>query len=319
MSVEVLEPGLLTTLQDQGRHGHRHLGVGQSGALDPYSAEVANLLVGNSASCPVLEMTLRGPTLRMAIPVRIAICGARIDVRCGELSLPLWRRIDLPAGSMLRFGGCRSGARAYLAIAGGFKVRTVLDSASTDLRAGFPGLAGRALQSGDMLALGDGIRPNCRDPRIAKRWANPLPELDLQQPVIVHLLPGRDALADAGNLHSIAWSVGSASNRQGLRLSGQALRLRDSRETISEPVLPGTLQLPPDGNPILLMADAQTHGGYPRIGHAIRADWPRLAQLRPGDRLYFAPCTREEAARRWRSRQQGLARLALAMSQADQA
>lgn len=317
MSVEVLEPGLLTTVQDQGRHGYRHLGVGQSGALDSFSATVANILVGNPTGCAVLEMTLRGPVLHVTVPVRIAICGARIGVRCGEQVLPMWRRIDLPAGSVLHFGACRSGARAYLAIAGGIGIDPVLDSASCDLRAGFPGLAGRALQSGDILPLAPGVRPACREPKIASNWANPLPELDFQQPAVVHLLAGHDPIADPQSLHATAWKVGSASNRQGLRLNGDALRVLEPREAISEPVLPGTLQLPPDGTPILLLADAQTHGGYPRIGHAIAADWPRLAQLKPGDRVYFIPCTHEEASRRWRVQQQGLARLRIAVSHMD--
>ena len=319
MNMEVLEPGLLTTVQDCGRHGYRHLGVGQSGVLDSFSAAVANILVGNSPGSPLLEMTLRGPVVRFSVPVRIAICGAGIDAHCGDLVLPLWRRIDLAADSTLRFGACRSGARAYLAVNGGFEINPLLGSASTDLRAGFPGLAGRQLQAGDRVRLAHGLRPDCAEPRIARSWANPSPELDLKQPALVRLLPGSDQLADGDVLHAAAWTIGSASNRQGLRLSGASLRLRKPREAISEPVMPGTLQLPADGNPILLLADAQTHGGYPRIGHAIRADWPRLAQLRPGERVYFVPCTLEQATNLWRSQQQGLARLAIAVSQVDQA
>ncbi|TAH47425.1 MAG: biotin-dependent carboxyltransferase family protein [Gammaproteobacteria bacterium] len=319
MSIEVLEPGLLTTVQDCGRHGYRHLGVGQSGVLDSFSAAVANILVGNSPGSPLLEMTLRGPVVRFSVPARIAICGAGIDVHCGDLVLPLWRRIDLAAGSTLHFGACRSGARAYLAVNGGFEVDPILGSTSTDLRAGFPGLAGRQLQAGDRVRLAHGIQPDCSEPRIARCWANPSPELDFKQTALVHLLPGSDQLADADALHSTPWTIGSASNRQGLRLSGASLQLRNPREAISEPVMPGTVQLPADGNPILLLADAQTHGGYARIGHAIRADWPRLAQLRPGERMYFVPCSTGQASRLWRRQQQGLARLAIAVSRADQA
>ncbi|HET9032353.1 MAG TPA: biotin-dependent carboxyltransferase family protein [Dokdonella sp.] len=314
MSIVVLAPGMLSSVQDHGRCGWRHLGVGRSGALDSLSFSIANRLVGNATDMAVIEITLTGPRLRFAESARIAICGARIDASLDGQSLPGWRRIDIPAASELHFGACRSGVRAYLAVAGGFLVNSVLDSQSTDLRAGFGGIEGRALKADDQLIIGDGFRPQCDQVNIDTRWIDPAPDLDFSNPSIIRVLPGSDALDDDDALFADKWTVGNASNRQGLRLQGTPLRIADPRERISEPVLPGTLQLPSDGQPILLLADAQTHGGYPRIGHVIRADWPRLAQLRPGDALRFVRCGARQAQQLLNEQRQRLARMAIAIA-----
>ncbi|HET6434425.1 MAG TPA: biotin-dependent carboxyltransferase family protein [Xanthomonadaceae bacterium] len=313
MSVEVLAPGLLTTVQDGGRAGWRHLGVGVAGALDPYAHALANLLVGNAPDAAALEITLAGPRLRFERAVEIALCGADIDARCDGIALPRARPLRLPAGSELALGACRMGARAYLAVAGGIAVEPVLGSRSTDLRGGFGGLAGRALRAGDVLPPGDAPCCDVDAIEIAPWWIDDAPAADPRD--AIRVLPGADATAPADALYAHGWKVAAASNRQGLRLEGASLEVADGRERVSAPVAPGTVQLPPDGQPIVLLADAQTHGGYPRIGHVIRADWPRLAQLQPGDRLRFAPCTAEEAHAAWRSQQQALARLRLAIAQ----
>jgi antagonist of KipI len=314
MSVQVLAPGMLSSLQAGARSGYRHLGVGGAGALDAYSLAVANLLVGNPRAATALEITLAGPTLLFEKAVRIAICGASIETTIEGQSLPGWRRIDLPAGSQLKFGTCRKGARAYLAVAGGFAAEPVLGSASTDLRGGFGGLHGRALKAGDRLRI-DGDRTPGGELSIDSRWIDPGVDLDLEQPCTIRVLPGSAALCEPDALDAKPWRIDPASNRQGLRLRGNALQAVDTRERISEPVLPGTLQLPADGQPILLLADAQTHGGYPRIAHAIRADLPRLAQLRPGDSLRLSPCTPQTARRLYLEQQQRLARMQIALSQ----
>ncbi len=319
MSMRVESAGLLTSIQDRGRTGFRHLGVGVAGALDSHSLAIANLLVGNAADAAVLEITLTGPTLAFERAACIAICGAEIDAGIGELRIPGWRRIDIPAGSRLKFGACRRGARAYLAVAGGFAVPRVLGSASTDLRAGFGGIEGRALKAGDRLRMESGFAAQVEQVEIDRRWIDPAPDLDFAQPCRVHLLPGLDSVADADALFSNPWRVEAASNRQGLRLHGNRLALADVRERVSEPVMPGTLQLPADGNPILLLQDAQTHGGYPRIGHAIAADLPRLAQLRPGESVHFLPCTPANAQQLLAAQRQRLARMAIATASPDRA
>lgn len=314
MSVRVLAPGLLSTVQDDGRHGWRHLGVGHSGAVDAYSFAVANLLVGNASDAPALEISLQGPALHFDRGARIALCGAQVDAHIDETAIPGWRRADVPADSTLMIGACRNGARAYLAIAGGFAVPRMLGSASTDLRAAFGGLRGRMLATGDMLPVTSAAASSIKALRIGKRWIDPAPDLDFAQPASIRLLPGHDTLADGNAVFANEWRVAAASNRQGLRLQGTPLVLADDSERTSEPVFPGTLQLPPDGSPILLLADAQTHGGYPRIGHAIKADHPRLAQLRPGERLRFVACTPADAQRLLREQRQRLARIALALA-----
>ena len=313
MSVTVLAPGLLSSVQAGGRRGWRHLGVGNSGALDPLSFSLANLLVGNAPDAASIEITLSGPRLRFAHSARIAICGAQIDASLDGLPIPGWRCVDIPAGSELRMGACRRGVRAWLAVAGGFAMTRVLDSLSTDLRAGFGGHDGRALQAGDQLLIADGFRPQSDHPIIDTRWIDPTPDLDFCTPAIIHVLPGHDVLAKDDALFANEWRIGNASNRQGLRLQGNVLEIADPSERVSEPVMPGTLQLPADGQPILLLADAQTHGGYPRIGHVIRADWPRLAQLRPGDSLRFVRCDARQAQQKLIAQRQRLARMAIAI------
>jgi KipI family sensor histidine kinase inhibitor len=316
--VEVLAGGMQTTVQDLGRVGWRHLGVGGAGALDGYSARIANLLVGNDENAALLEITLSGPRLRFSHPVRIAITGADIDARVDGVALPGWRPIALPAGSELVFGGCRRGARACLAIAGGLRVAPVLGSAGTDLRAGFGGQDGRALAAGDVLALAPGADIAGADGvAIAPWWIDPSPDLEFASPATVRVLPGHDATSPALALCARAWRVAADSNRQGLRLQGEALAVADAGERRSEPVAAGTVQLPPDGQPIVLLGEAQTIGGYPRIGHVIAADLPRLAQLRPGDTLRFEVVNAATANELACAQRQRLTRIGLAIAQRD--
>lgn len=312
MSVHVLAPGLLTSVQDAGRHGYRHLGVGLAGAADPWSHALANLLVGNEADAPALEITLSGPRLRFDAGARVALCGARIEAGIDGRDIPADRPVDIPAGSVLQLGACRDGARSYLAVRGGFAVPALLGSHATDLRGGFGGMRGRALAAGDVLPMAHRDACAVAALRAATWWVDSAPE-DGDPNAAIRVIAGEAATAPCDALFARPWRVAATSNRQGLRLQGQALRAVDTRERTSEPVFPGTVQLPTDGQPIVLLADAQTHGGYPRIGHAIRADWPRLAQLRPGDALTFAPCTRDEALRAAAAQRQRLARLTLAI------
>jgi antagonist of KipI len=258
---------------------------------------------------------LQGPRLRFHQAARIAITGADVGAHADGIAIPGWHQVDLPGGCELAIGACRHGARAYLAIAGGVQVAAVLGSASTDLRAGFGGVEGRGLAAGDRLALGPSVVAPLGAPAIAPWWLNPEPDLDSRQPMPIRLLPGRDAVAPATALCSEAWRVSAQGNRQGLRLQGAPLVAADPAERLSEPVAPGTVQLPPDGQPIVLLAEAQTIGGYPRIGHVIAADMPRLAQLRPGDILHFemtdAPTARALAC----AQRHRLARIAVAIEQ----
>ncbi|MFT3896416.1 MAG: biotin-dependent carboxyltransferase family protein [Thermomonas sp.] len=312
MSIEVLAPGLQSTVQAFGREGFRHLGVGLGGALDPGAHAIANLLAGNAPSTATLEIALAGPTLRFERATRIALCGAAFEAEIDDEAIPGWHRVDVPAGSVLRIGACRRGVRAWLAVSGGIRVPDALDNASTDLRGGFGGIEGRALRAGDRLRI-EAFADAIERVRVAPWWIDPH-ALDTDPSAPIRVLPGSDATDPIDGLFARAWTVAPASDRQGLRLAGKPLALRDAREYVSEPIVPGTVQLPPGGEPIVLLADAQTHGGYPRIGHVIRADRGRLAQLRGGDDIRFAPCTPPEARAALRERAHVFARIAMAIA-----
>lgn len=314
----VIAPGSLTTVQDRGRDGWRHLGVGRAGALDPASAALANRMAGNPSDAAVLEITLIGPTLELPQPARIALCGAAIDARFEDAqnrvhAIPCGRPVDLPAG-LLRLGAIRSGLRAWLAVAGGFDVPLVLGSRSTDLRGGFGGLHGRALRSDDVIPLGPQPMHDLVEPQAPAWWialhtvpANASP---------IRCVPASDTatVADAARALTMQdWRVDPRSDRQGLRCSGAPI-LATLEEQVSAPVAPGTIQLPPDGQPIVLLADAQTVGGYPRLGHVVCVDLPRLAQLRAGDALRFEAITADAAALLRRKRDAELARALLAIN-----
>jgi len=314
MSVQVLRPGLLTTVQDAGRPGHAALGIGRAGAMDGPAWQLANALVGNVGNEATLEITLRGPILRFDRAVLVALTGAPIEARSGEFRVPPWTAVHLPAGSVLELRGMRAGCRSYLAVRGGFSLPAVLGSRSEDLHARLGPLGGRALIAGDVLPLGDSphgtLATDC--PR-ARSWGlDPQPWFDFAMRPI-SLLPGSHAshLTDTARerLYSPGLCLGAASNRTGARLDAVTLELRAPLELVSEAVLPGTVQLPPSGRPIVLLAEAPVTGGYPRIGQVAAVDLPRLAQRRPGDPVRFAPITLDEALGRVHQRDCELRRL----------
>ena len=304
----VLRPGALTTVQDGGRHGWRHLGVARAGALDPDLAALANRLVGNPADAAVLELTANGPTLALPAPARIALCGAGMTATLETADgtrhgVPPGRPVTLPAG-LLRLGSLRDGLRAWLSVTGGFDVPVVLGSRSTDLRGGFGGVEGRALRAGDLLPIGDAEVDDVDAPAAPGWWIDL--DADIAHDAPIRYVPS--TLPVSAALASHAWTVDPHSDRQGLRCAGTGL-VADLPEQVSAAVAPGTLQLPPDGHPIVLLADAQTVGGYPRLGHVIAADLPRLAQRRAGDALRFVAVTRDEARAAWTQRAARIARL----------
>lgn len=319
--IRVDQPGLLTTVQDCGRPGWQHLGVTPGGAMDAYSAAVATALVGNPPDSALLEITLNGPTLSFATGTWLAVTGADLSPELDGLPFPAWRPVWVPAGSRLRFGSPRRGCRAYLAVAGGLTGLPVLGSRSTDVRARFGGLDGRPLRAHDLLPLGDGSLPPPAEPR---RWYAPnwfvawSQELSLADPARLRFVPGPDwnTLSPAGGhaLEREDFRVSANSDRMGLYLEGPALELPAGGERLSAGVAFGTLQLPPAGRPILLGVDRQTTGGYPVLGTVITVDLPRLAQLRPGDRVSFEPIAVEQAQDLLRRRAARLRRLLASLS-----
>ena len=313
MSVSVLKLGLLSTLQDGGRPGHAAIGVGRAGAMDVPAWRLANALVGNRGDETALECTLLGPTLRFEEAAWIALTGAPIQAHVGNFALPPWTACHLPVGSVLQLGGMVVGCRSYLAVRGGFDVTPVLGSRSSDLHARLGHEAGRALQAGDVLPIGHAgplRRPDIIHSVHASSWGlDPQPWFDFASAPVT-LLHGShwSQLNDASQqrLHGARFSIGKDSNRTASRLDGQTLQLRAPLELISEAALPGTMQLPPAGQPIVLMAEAPVTGGYPRIGQVAAVDLPRLAQRRPGDALCFRPGTLEDAIARLAARERAL-------------
>lgn len=316
MSIEVIKPGLLTSLQDAGRRGYAHLGLGRAGAVDEPARRLANALVGNTPNDAALEITLAGPTLRFQRDAVVALTGGLIEARVEGQPLPAWTSCFVPAGSVLRLGGMRHGCRSYLAVRGGFDGAPVLGSRSSDLHAGVGPLHGMAVQSGEVIAIGEHNAASWFRPgrsMQALRWGlDPQPWLDYAREPLA-LLRGHhwDALDDASRqaLFTQRFMVSKDSNRTGHRLEGAPLHLRQPLELISEATLPGTMQLPPSGQPIVLLAEAPVTGGYPRIGQLAAVDLPRLAQRRPGDAVCFRETTLDEALQRLTEREASLQRL----------
>jgi antagonist of KipI len=312
-SLEVLDGGLLTTVQDGGRPAWTHLGVPQSGAADPWSLAVANLLVGNPPDAAALELTLLGARFRVTAPITIGLAGADLGARIARgRSLAAGRSHRLGAGDVLELTGGRRGARAYLAVPGGVDVQTVLGSRSTCLAGGFGGYEGRALRSGDLVAAA-GAEP------VHAEHAWPTPELASaagpDDAAILRVLPGPDPGLEA--IVGRPWVVAAAADRVGVRLDGERLPDGVGGETTTHGVPWGAIQIPPDGRPIVLGVDHQTTGGYRVPGVVISADRPVLGQLRPGDPVRLAATDARTAAEALHARHQALERGAAALHEAE--
>ncbi len=297
-ALEVLDGGLLTTVQDLGRGGYQRYGVPVAGAADGPALSAANRLVGNERGAAGLECTVSGPSLVALRPLIAAITGADLGAvvernDLGRFEVPPWSSFLLRPGNVLRFEGRRAGARAYVAFRGGLDVPEVLGSRSTYLTAGFGGLDGRALRAGDRL----GLRPSGYPATPGLKWPRENREGDESEtPIRLVLGPQDDYFTEKGiaTLSSSVYTVASASDRMGLRFEGPALEHR-RRDFVSDGIMLGGIQVPPDGLPILMLADRATMGGYPKIATAALVDLPRLAQLLPGDRVRFQIVSRDEA------------------------
>ncbi len=287
--------------------------------MDHFALRAANLLVGNDDDDAVLEITLSGPTLAFDADALIALAGGDLGARVGTCALHPWRVSLIPRGNDLTFVGERSGCRAYLAVAGGIDVPLVLGSRSTYVRAVIGGYRGRPLERGDLLAIGE---PSLLSQRILARFpsgeAGPTPRWGLgpslrplySRAPLVRVLVGAHEPILTDESRSAFWNasfrLSAQSDRMGLRLEGPRLMLSEPRELLSEAVAFGTIQLPPDGNPIVLMADRQTTGGYPRLGEVASVDLPLLARLCPGDHVRFRQVSLAEARALYLARERDL-------------
>ena len=288
-TVTVLRPGLLTTVQDRGRWGHFSSGVPAAGALDMAAHDAANAAVGNDPDAATLEVTLQGPELRVEQPTTVAVGGADLNASVGGAPLAPGLPRRCGAGDVVRFGERRAGARAYVAFDGGIDAAPILRSRATHLPSRMGGIDGRPLAAGDVLPLG-----GSQSSRAATIYRRPLPAGGAR----LRVLPGpQDDLLPRDTidlLQRTRFSIATQSNRMGYRLSGARLPA-STGEMISDATFAGAIQVPPSGEPILLLADRQTTGGYPQVATVITADLPLAGQLAPGDWVEFAVCDRADA------------------------
>ncbi|MDR0137570.1 biotin-dependent carboxyltransferase family protein [Metabacillus idriensis] len=308
MTIKVNKSGLLTSIQDLGRYGSQKYGVIASGAMDTLSHRIANMLVGNSENEAAVEMTMLGAHFEFQSDSMISICGGDLSPILNDRPAKMWRPLFVKKGSLLTFGGAKKGCRAYLAVAGGIEVPEVMGSKSTYLRAGIGGYEGRAIENGDILSVGKMSEQSIKlhealhDSALYSEieWsASPEFIPFLREDESVRVIKGRQFEGFTEESKSMIFSetfkITPNSDRMGYRMEGPQLTLEDKTEMISEAVSFGTIQVPADGNPIILLADRQTTGGYPKIAQVASVDLPYLAQFKPGEVVRFKEISLEEA------------------------
>jgi antagonist of KipI len=307
--IEVLAPGLLTTVQDLGREGFGPLGISPSGAADAIALRIGNRLVGNAESAAALEMTLLGGTFRFPEGALAALTGSDFGAALDGADLPSWTSFEVKPGQMLRLGPTRSGARCYLCTRGGIAVKPFLGSASTHLLSGLGGYEGRALRKGDVLNIGDPRIPACSP--YASRALRTNRCKKVTPKIQERLLPRKILRVTAGPqsgwfsqaaekvLYGGTYHVSEEANRMGLRLDGPALPEGAHGAMISEGVSLGAVQIASGGMPIILFVEQQTTGGYAKMANVISADLSSLGQLRPRDVIRFERVTFETARKLW--------------------
>lgn len=300
-TLTVVKPGMLTTVQDLGRRGLQGLGVPVSGPMDAYSHRLANQLLGNDPSAAALEITLMGPELLAEGDMTCAACGADISIAVDDTPAPLNEPFRVRSGARLRWGSRVSGTRMTLAVRGGFDVPSVLGSRATHVASRMGPFGGRSLRSGDVLPVGS------QEPgRAVAGHPLEIPEGGAR----LRVLPGahRDRFTDDawGLLVRARYTVSPQSNRMGYRLDGPVLSHAGAADILSEAMPNGAMQVPASGQPILLLVERATTGGYATIANVISADLPVAGQLAPGDWIEFDPVTREDAIAALRKREAAL-------------
>ena len=293
---EVLEPGILTMVQDLGRYGFSQFGVPPSGALDTFSFRVGNLLVGNQEEEACLETTVMGPKLKALQEVVIAITGGDLFPTLNGESLEMWRTHLLVEGDVVTFKRIRSGCRAYLALSGGLIVPKIMGSRSTYLSGRFGGLQGRALKRGDILYMLDRL-PSLK--KLGLRFPGDwIPSFEKE--VMLRVIPGPQDhhFTEKGfqKFSSSAYQVTPQCDRMGMRLEGPKIERRPDVEEsiISEGLISGAIQVPGDGKPIIILTELVT-GGYTKIATVISTDLTKVAQIKPGNQVRFEPISIEKA------------------------
>ena len=292
--ITIVKPGLFTTIQDGGRWGYQAYGMPVAGAMDRYAFRVANSLVGNEQDAAIVEMTLLGGVYHFDSDVWVSICGADMQAMLNGKSIENWSSFFVAAGSTLEFQYAVSGCRSYLAVSGGFDVPLVLGSSSTYTRAGIGGLEGRSLKVGDILFGKKPIHAMKKGKCLPTEF---VPQYREEITLRVLLGPQDDLFTSEGiNIFfTSTYTISADADRMGYRLEGTKIEHIGKPDIVSDALCEGAIQVPGHGMPIVMMADRQTTGGYPKIGTVIGADLTKLAQAKPGDRVRFIQCSDEDA------------------------
>jgi len=288
-SIKVINPGMYTTIQDLGRTGYQEYGVTVSGSMDQFAHRIANLLVGNNQNEALLEMTIMGGSFIFNSDTFISITGADMKVMLNNTNrLDLWRTIKIQKGDKITFGAVKNGCRSYLAIAGGFELPTIMNSKSTYVRGKFGGFKGRALKKDDEILLNNDI---CNEEELSGRFIDlkTVPKYNNKVNIRVILGPQDDEFSEEGisDFLNNPYKVSSEFDRMGYRLEGTEIKHLKTADIISDGIVKGAIQIPGKGQPIIMLADCQTTGGYTKIAHVISSDLWKIAQLKPGDEINF--------------------------------
>lgn len=309
MAIRIEHPGVQATIQDLGRIGVQKYGISVSGVMDTLALRIANLLLYNNQNEAAIEVMFFGTSITFAEDQVIAITGGNLQpVIDGGIPAPMWRPILMKKGSNLTFKGSANGCFTYVAVAGGFSVQEQIGSKSTYIRAGIGGYKGRALQEGDEINIG-GLNNKQKDMLKALRWADVYPTWYVNYPKVypntssktIRVLQGNEyshfTEESQRSFSSESYTLTTQADRMGYKFTGKPLQRLISSEILSEGVTQGTIQVPENGQPIILMADRQTTGGYPKIGQVISADLPKLAQMQPNSKVSFRIVSMKEAER----------------------
>lgn len=315
--MKIISPGFFTTVQDLGRLGYQKFGMAQAGAMDSFSLQLANTLVGNSPGAACLEITFIGPEIAFEKKAVVAITGADISPELNGVRITNNAAVVVISGDVLRFGALKSGCRAYVAFAGGLPVPLVMGSRSTYVKAGVGGYYGRALKEGDGMPLLD-----IEGRGIGNVYLTHYSAFEQKDIYSVHILPGPEAgcfsWKGIKTFLNTTFQISPESDRMGYRLSGPQIEAIPQTEMLSSGICNGTIQVPANGNPIILLADRQTTGGYPRIANVITADLSLLAQLKPGDCIKFKEVTMETALDKLKEKMESLKQISTAVSEQSQ-
>lgn len=294
MGIRILNGGFLTTVQDMGRYGSQETGMAVSGVMDTRAAALADILVGNDENEAVLEVTMMGPIMEFTEDELIAVTGGDLGAKVDGNPLPRYEAVLIKAGQTVSFGGMYGGSRAYMAFAGGLDVPVVMGSRSTNLKAKIGGIEGRKLGAGDEIGFRS---PKTWLPNMAARKLL-LPELFSREHTLrVVMGPQDDCFTEEGisTFLGSAYTISNEYDRMGCRMEGPVIAHKNGGDIITDGISFGAVQVPSHGNPIVMMADHQTTGGYTKIANVISVDLPVLAQCMPGMKIHFEKVTVDEA------------------------